>query len=128
MGIYCCGCKREVNARLMDGSEVYPHRGDLQSLPFWRCDACGNFVGCHHKTVNRTRPLGCIPTQELKDARRNLHALIDPIWRSGRMRRGDLYKAISRDIGREFHTAEIRTIEEVDEVRRSVNNYLQATE
>ena len=110
--IYCCGCGVEVKARITDGSEIYPHRADLRNLPFWRCDACGNFVGCHHKTKNRTEPLGCIPTPELKEARKNLHALIDPIWQSGRMNRRKLYEAISREVGWNYHTAKTRTIEE----------------
>lgn len=110
--IYCCGCGGEVSARLTDGCEIYPHRLDLHDLPFWTCDACGNFVGCHHKTKNRTEPLGCIPTAELKEARKKLHALIDPIWKSGKMRRNDLYKAISRELGYNYHTANVRTLGE----------------
>jgi hypothetical protein len=119
MRIWCCGCGRNVNARLTDGAEIYPHRADLRILPFWRCDACGNFVGCHHKTKNRTAPLGCIPTPELKGARMHLHALIDPIWQSGLMGRRELYKALSREVGWEYHTAKIRTIEEARKVYKA---------
>lgn len=121
--IHCCGCGGEVGARLTDGGEIYPHRPDLRSLPFWRCDACGNFVGCHHKTRDRTRPLGCIPTAELKEARKMLHALIDPIWQSGKMGRRELYAAIGRDLGREYHTAETRTLEEAREAYRAARKY-----
>lgn len=110
--IFCCGCSADIDARLTDGREIYPHREDLSALPFWKCDACGNFVGCHHKTKNRTRPLGCIPTPELKEARKKLHALIDPIWQSGKMRRKQVYAAISAEIGREYHTAETRSLDE----------------
>jgi hypothetical protein len=95
----------------------------LHSLPFWRCDACLNFVGCHHKTKNRTEPLGCIPTAELKDARKMLHALIDPIWQSGKIGRRELYAAIGRDLGREYHTAETRTLEEAREAYRAARKY-----
>ncbi len=112
--IYCCGCGREVAARLTDGVEIYPHRDDLYDLPFWKCDTCENFVGCHHKTKDRTRPLGCIPTPELKRARMRMHALIDPVWQDGKMPRGKLYAEISKGIGREYHTAETRSVEEVD--------------
>lgn len=77
--IYCCGCEKKVPARLTDGAEIYPHRHDLSGLPFWKCDTCGNFVGCHHKTKNRTRPLGCIPTPEIKEARKRIHSLLDPL-------------------------------------------------
>lgn len=121
--IYCCCCAGDVDARLTDGGEIYPHRPDLRSIPFWRCDGCGKFVGCHHKTKNRTTPLGCIPTAELKEARKQLHALIDPIWQSGKMRRRELYAAIGRDLGREFHTAETRTIDEARAAYRAARKY-----
>lgn len=110
--IHCCGCGGKVDARLTNGRELYPHRPDLAKLPFWRCDACGNFVGCHHKTKNRTAPLGCIPTPELKEARKHLHALIDPIRQSGRMSRRDVYAAISSEVGWNYHTAKTRTLDE----------------
>ena len=116
MIIYCCGCKQEIEARLTDGAEVYPHRIDLHRLPFWKCDACGNFVGCHHKTKNRTQPLGCIPTREIKDARMMLHRIIDPLWKSKQISRAKLYKMISRRIGKQYHTAEIRSVDEANSI------------
>ena len=110
--IYCCACAKDVDARLTNGGEIYPHRHDLKSLPFWKCDTCKNFVGCHHKTKNRTAPLGCIPTAEIKDARKHIHALIDPIYQSGLMTRKKLYELLSDAVGWKYHTAKIRTIEE----------------
>jgi hypothetical protein len=110
--IYCVACGYDVDARLTNGKELYPHRPDLFSLPFWRCDLCKNFVGCHHKTKNPTAPLGCIPTPELKNARKHIHALIDPIWQSGKMKRKDLYSAISKVVGWSYHTAKTKSIEE----------------
>lgn len=118
--LYCCACEGDVDARLTDGREIYPHRADLAKLPFWRCDACGNFVGCHHKTKNRTAPLGCIASPELKEARKHLHALIDPIWQSGRMPRRKLYEAISSRVGWKYHTAKTRTVDEARTAYRAV--------
>lgn len=119
MKIYCCGCQKEVEARLANGREVYPHRPDLRGLPFWKCDGCGNHVGCHHKTKDSTRPLGNIPTPVLRDARKHIHALVDPLWRSGKMKRGQLYAKLAASIGaRSYHTGEIRTIEEARTVYR----------
>lgn len=115
--LYCCGCQKDVDARLTDGREVYPHRDDLHSLPFWKCDGCGNYVGCHHKTKDRTRPLGNIPTKELKNARQHIHRILDPIWKQGRMPRGKLYAKIARELGyAEYHTAEIKTVDEARKV------------
>jgi hypothetical protein len=117
--IFCCGCQTDVSARLTNGKEVYRHRPDLASLPFWKCDGCGNTVGCHHKTKDRTRPLGCIPTPELKAARQEIHRTIDPIWKSGRVGRTQLYSMIAHLIGVEaYHTAEIRSVETAREVVR----------
>jgi len=120
MKIYCCGCQKEILARLTDGAEIYPHRSDLQDLPFWKCDRCGNHVGCHHKTKNRTTPLGCIPTGELRNARKEIHKILDPLWKSGRMDRKTLYATISEHLGRRFHSAEIRSIEEAREIYRLI--------
>lgn len=110
--LYCCACEKDVDARLTNGREIYPHRPDLYSLPFWRCKVCRNFVGCHHKTKNPTEPLGCIPTPELKKERQRLHSLIDPMWQSGRIDRRKLYEAISRRVGWSYHTAKTRSIDE----------------
>lgn len=115
--LYCCGCGTDVEARLTDGREVYSHRRDLHSLPFWKCDACGNFVGCHHRTKERTRPLGCIPTKEIKVARQHIHKILDPLWKQNRIRRGDLYSMLAEKLGiEEYHTAEIRSVDEARKV------------
>jgi len=121
MEIYCCGCEKKVKTRLTDGSEIYPHRPDLKKIPFWKCDICGNYVGCHHKTKNRTQPLGCIPTNEIKQARMKIHSAIDPIWKSGEMKRNEIYKIIGDRIGRKYHTANIRSVEEAEVVMKIVD-------
>lgn len=111
--IYCCGCQSDVQARLTDGREIYGHRPDLHDLPFWKCDACGNNVGCHWKTKDRTAPLGCIPTSELKNARRSIHQRLDPLWKTRRLiKREHLYARLTDVLGRQYHTAELRTIDE----------------
>lgn len=125
MIIYCCSCELDVNARLTNGSEVYPHREDLSKLPFWMCDYCGNSVGCHHKTSKPTTPLGCIPTPEIKKARSHIHALLDPIWQSGKISRSKLYRLVSDKVGWKYHTAKIRSIEEARECYRHIRQIKQ---
>ncbi|MDK4703862.1 zinc-finger-containing protein [Rhizobium sp. CNPSo 4062] len=121
--IFCCGCQVDVQVRLTDGKEIYPHRGDLAQHPFWKCDACGNFVGCHHKTKDRTNPLGCIPTREIKEARQHIHRILDPLWKSGRYGRRELYTMIAHVLGiEEYHTAEIRSVDEARRVYRIIND------
>ena len=119
--IYCCGCAGNVRARLTDGAEIYPHRRDLASLPFWKCDACGNHVGCHHKTPARTEPLGCIPTQEIRQARRHIHAILDPLWKGKKNARSRVYGKLAARLGlKEYHTADIRSVDQARDVYRAV--------
>ncbi len=123
--IRCCGCGDKVMARLTSGAEIYPHRDDLATLPFWKCDVCGNYVGCHHKTGNPTEPLGNIPTPELRKARGHIHAILDPLWKTKRFKRNEIYQMISDHMGFGYHTAKLRTIDEARKVYRFVKG-LQA--
>lgn len=116
MKIYCTGCEEDVEARLTDGKERYPHRPDLASIPFWKCDTCGAYVGCHHKTKTPTRPMGTLATPEMLEARKSIHNLIDPIWQSGEFGRGQVYAAIKKQLGYPYHTGELRTMDEARKV------------
>lgn len=127
MQIYCTGCEKDVQARLTDGAERYPHRPDLYELPFWKCDTCGNYVGCHHKTDNPTKPLGVIATKEILEARKKIHALLDPLWESKKIKRGQAYAYVTNRMIKatgnqayQYHNGEIRSIEEAREIYKIV--------
>ena len=120
--IYCCECQHETVCQLVDGKEIYPHRTELQALPFWRCPACFNYVGCHNKTRYSTRPLGNIPTEEMRAVRSAIHREMDPLWKSGVLSRKKLYAYLSTVIGRTYHTAELRTLEEAQKVYVAVES------
>jgi hypothetical protein len=109
--LYCCGCSEKVDAILIFGDEAYPHRKDLYTLKFWICEKCLNFVGCH-KHGDGDVPLGCIPTKEIKNLRVQIHLIIDPVWKSGRLKRGQVYKIMSEKLGFKYHTASLRTVNE----------------
>lgn len=115
--IYCAGCAGDVEARLTTGRECYPHRPDLADLPFWKCDACGNWVGCHHKTEKPTHPLGCIATPEIKALRVQIHRIVDPLFKKRIISRKNLYRRIADRLGTSgYHTGEIRSVEEAETV------------
>ncbi len=116
--IYCAGCEKEVSPKLVDGTVIYPHRPDLADLPFWQCQTCHNYVGCHHKTSMPTKPLGIIATPELRKAKVHIHALIDPLWMNELIKRGSLYARIGDRIGYDFHTAEIKSVDEARNIYR----------
>lgn len=126
MKIYCCGCQKEVEAAFVTGQVVYPHRPDLYSRGFWQCPECKNFVGCHDKNKKGNfKPLGCIATPEIKKARMSLHNYIDPLWKTGRIRRQKLYGQISSLLGYEYHTAETKSVEEIEQVKNLVKTHIE---
>jgi hypothetical protein len=114
--IYCCGCEKDKEANLVTGLAIYPHRKDLKDLQFWQCKACLNYVGCHKDSKYIAKPLGVIPTEELRKARGHIHTLIDPLWKEKLINRKHLYNKIGKALGIKFHTADIRTIEEARNV------------
>lgn len=126
MRIYCCNCRKEVEAQLVKGHVIYPHRPDLYKKYHYLCPLCGGYVGCHKGT---TRPLGCIPTEAIKIARKKLHAKMDPLWKSGLISRGKLYALISKELGYTYHNGNTRTVQEclrvydiVDNIEKQVKN------
>lgn len=118
--IWCCACNETVLARLTNCAEIYPHRNDLTDVPRWICDKCGNSVGTHHKSNTPLKPLGCIPTPEVRAARVELHKHIDEVWMSGAAARSDVYRIISDKLGRVFHIGDVRSIEEAKMIKQLI--------
>lgn len=109
--IFCSICNYYIPPILTTGKEIYPHRPDLFDLKFFKCPECGGYVGTHKDSGE---PLGCIVSAEVKKARIKIHNIIDPLWKSGKMKRQEIYKKLSEFIGKEFHTAKIRTMDEAN--------------
>ena len=126
MIIYCCACKADIDAVLTTGTEIYPKRGDLALIPFWKCLHCSNFVGCHHKTAQSTAPLGCIPTPEIRKLRKEIHSVIDPLWKSKQYTRNEIYSELSSVFGKSYHTGEIRTVEQAIKILKRLHKLKEA--
>lgn len=123
--IWCCQCETDVPARLTSGAEVYPHRTDLAEVPMWICDGCRNSVGAHRERSMKLAPLGVIASPQIRKARTSIHHLIDPVWKSRRISRRALYAKISEALGYEYHTAEIKTMEEAHAVYRIAKSIIE---
>lgn len=126
MLIYCCNCQKDVEATQITGEQAYPHLPSLFLKRFWSCPHCGNFVGAHERGPLVGQPFGVIATPELKRLRQQLHNLIDPLWKIMRIDRKLIYKKMSDAVGKEYHTGEIRSIEEAHaalEHARKINRY-----
>lgn len=118
MIIWCCVCGRDVEAHGIPAKRFYNcRRRGVENKTVWQCPGCLNYVGSHRGG----RPLGCIPDPELRRARGLIHELLDPLWRDGPYSRNKLYAAISERLGiREYHTAELRTIEDARKAYRVI--------
>lgn len=123
MKIFCCACKKDVDAILKTGTDIYPHLHYLGKIPFWQCPTCNNYVGCHHKTEDKYRPLGSIPSPRLRKLRKEIHDELDPLWRSGKFTRKGIYSLLSERVKREYHTADIREIHEAEEILEFVRSF-----
>jgi len=71
-----------------------------------------------------------VRTQDMKNklCAQKSFSLIDPIWKSWKMGRRELYGVISRAIGCKYHTANIRTLSEARGIYRAVRKCIQAAE
>lgn len=82
-------------AELVDSKKVYKRSYGL----IWCCvnyPACDAYVGVHRGT---DVPLGRMADADLRAWKGRAHALFDPIWRSGRMKRGQAYRWLARELG-----------------------------
>lgn len=96
----CPYCKKE--ALWCENKEIYG-KNYGKSYMCWLCKPCKAYVGCHN---NSKKPLGTLANAELREWRKKVHKLIDPLWRDGTIGRRKLYQRISQQIGKVFHTGE----------------------
>ena len=93
MRVACPYC--HAAAELVSGNVIYPSRPDLVHRQFWRCARCDAWVGCHPGTAD---PLGRLANAPLRKARQRVHALLDPMWKSGAMKRTAAYQWLARKL------------------------------
>lgn len=98
--VTCPYCGR--HAEWVSNETVYGRRYG-KSYMLWLCRPCDARVGCHENTM---RPLGTMANAELRKWRMKAHDAIDPLYKSGRMTRGELYQKLSIALGKEVHVGE----------------------
>lgn len=91
--VKCGYCHRD--AERVGAEKLYPHRRDLLGKWFWDCAPCGAYVGCHPSTTN---PLGRLANAELRAAKQSVHRVLDPLWKSGKMKRKEAYALLAKGL------------------------------
>lgn len=95
--VICSYC--EQPAEWVSNETIYGRRYGA-SYMIWLCRSCEAWVGCHQNTK---RPLGTLANKELRTARMKAHDHIDPLWRSGKFPRKEVYRALAEHFGKEIH-------------------------
>lgn len=97
--VICPYCQKP--AGLVMGRAVYPHRPDLASKFFWKCNPCDAYVGTHSNSPNHA-PLGTLANAALRRLRTEAHYAFDQLWRAednGRMSRSAAYAWLQDTLG-----------------------------
>lgn len=100
----CPYCKD--TARCVRSVEVY--RRDYGGF-VWVCGnwpQCDSYVGCHKGTK---LPLGILANKELRELKMKVHAMLDPLWKSGGFTRDQAYELLAKSMlipYRECHIGE----------------------
>lgn len=95
-------------ARLVTGDVIYPDvvTATVAEALFWQCEPCDAYVGTHRNS-SRAAPFGSLANAELRKMRRRVHALFDPLWQSGEMKRNEAYGWLAARLGIEQHRAHV---------------------
>lgn len=113
--VICPYCNKE--AVWCENKAIYG-RNYGKSYMCYYCADCNAYVGCHNNT---RMPLGTMANKELREWRRKAHAVIDPLWKFGKYRRGAVYAKLAKHFGREVHVGE-SDIETCKQIINLMNN------
>lgn len=64
----------------------------------WICFPCNAYVGCHKNSKDHA-PLGRLANAELREWKMKAHAVFDPLWKTGTMKRKEAYKHLAGLLG-----------------------------
>ena len=104
-----CGQKAEW----VENKEIYG-RNYGSSYMIWLCRDCNAYIGCHK---NSQVPKGkVLAKKDLREARMKAHAIIDPLWQSGKYKRRTVYLRLKEAFGEEVHVGATTTPEECEEI------------
>ena len=93
----CPYCNKK--AKFCENKEIYGKNYGKSYMVYY-CKDCDAYVGCHN---NSDKPLGTMANKELRKWRRKTHSILDPLWKTGKITRKELYFKISKYFKKEIH-------------------------
>jgi hypothetical protein len=86
----------------------------------WFCPSCIAFVCCHEGT---TTPLGHMALPAVRQLRKQLHEVADPLWREGLMTRDRMYLIMASKLEIDPENAHIAMLSE-DQLRTAISFFI----
>lgn len=117
MKVLCQECNKMVEAKIVKGDVIYPHRTDLYHLDFFQCPICGNYKEIQQGEKN-SKLLIVLPTPEVRQARMRVHNIIDPLWKSKKIKRDEIYKRLSKELHCDYHNNNCIDLERLEKAYR----------
>lgn len=96
----CPYCEKPANYG--PNEEFYGKRYGKSYMCYY-CKPCDAYVGTHQNTK---KPLGTMANRELRDWRKKAHLIIDQLWKSGELKRSQVYAKLAEHFGEEVHVGE----------------------
>lgn len=85
----------------------------------YSCTGCGAYVGTHKGTKH---PLGTLATKELRELRKQAHAVFDPYWKGKHMSRKTAYRRLQDFMGTPKELTHIAMFDE-DQCRKVISGF-----
>ena len=112
MKVYCCGCKKEVEAVQVYGIKLFPNKPMLYKKVFWHCPNCKCFVNSDHKDAHS--PLGTLADSKLRTLRKEIRTILNNLSKYGEFKLPVLYKYMDKKTGKPFNVSHLNTYEEAN--------------
>jgi hypothetical protein len=116
---YCCECGKEIEADIVGGDIIYPHRKDLYPKKFYMCPHCHNYTGVYQGE----EPV--IPTKYIRECRHYAHRALDRIWHNKKLK-NKYYAYMNEQFKKVFHWGEVRSEEEATKALEVTMDYLSS--
>ncbi|WP_333647993.1 zinc-finger-containing protein [Lacrimispora sp.] len=91
-----------TECNLCDGKVVYISNAKIYGKQYgsgycYYCTSCGAFVGTHEPRPREA--LGILANKEMREWKIKCHGLFDPLWKSKKKKRAQLYSALASQMG-----------------------------
>lgn len=96
----CPYCQKK--APWVENKEIYGKNYGKSYMCYY-CKDCDAYVGCHQ---NSKVPLGTMANKSLRRWRKMTHRVLDPLWKSGQMKRKDVYRKLKEHFGFDVHVGQ----------------------